>query len=207
MLRRAASFLWDAVSFAAMLGMLVLAGLVLVLPKALGAAPLSILSGSMEPSLSPGDLVVVRPVEPADVRTGDVVSFQPRAGDPTLVTHRVLGVTTDAEGRRTFSTRGDANQRNDPMVAQEQVMGKVMYALPLAGHVNSALADPGLRRWGGVMLVGYSVLGAVLWLLDRGGIRRRRPYAVHRGAEPGLARVVFAGHGTAPRHRLAGYAT
>lgn len=201
-IRSAASFLWDAVSVAAALGMLTLATLVIVVPRVTGAVPLTVLSGSMEPHLSPGDLVVVRPVAAERIHSGDVVTFQPRPDDPTLVTHRVLGVTTDAEGRRTFSTRGDANLRNDPVVAQEQVRGKVVYALPWVGHANSALADPTLRRWIGIGLVGYSLAGAVLALLDRGGIRRRRPHAGHRGAEPSLVHTIHCGHGGPPRHRL-----
>ena len=60
----------------------------------------------MEPTYSPGDVVV--PVPQDRYNVGDVVTFQPIPGDPTLITHRVTRVLYGNDGPR-YITRGDAN--------------------------------------------------------------------------------------------------
>ena len=69
-------------SFGLLALVIALAALLIVVPKVGGATPLTVLTQSMEPTLPPGTLVVVGPVEPADVRVGDVVTYQIRSGEP-----------------------------------------------------------------------------------------------------------------------------
>lgn len=85
-----------------------------------------ILSGSMEPAISPGDVVIVD--ASAAVAVGDVITF--RDGSiPT--THRVVAVQDGA-----FVTQGDANEDPDAaLVAPESVLGQVVLTIPLLGHV------------------------------------------------------------------------
>ena len=87
-------------ALAALVLALVLA--LVVVPRVLGGSALAVLSGSMEPRLSPGDVVVVRGVDDpaATTQVGDVVAFQPTSDDPTLVTHRVVAkkFATDVRG-------------------------------------------------------------------------------------------------------------
>lgn len=152
-----------------------------VVPKATGAVPLSVLSGSMSPSIPAGSMVIVRPVDGADIEIGDVITYQLRPGDPTLVTHRVVGITYGAEP--TFITRGDANTivDRDP-VRVEQIRGEVWYAVPFVGHLADRLdgAERDLLRQG---LAGV-LLAASLWCVA-GWIRsKRRPVPVESGTAP-----------------------
>ena len=49
------------------------------------------LTSSMEPGLPPGTLVIVKPIDPVDVRIGTVITYQLESGKPTVVTHRDCG--------------------------------------------------------------------------------------------------------------------
>ena len=77
--------------------------------------------GSMEPTYSPGDMVVSVPQDSYAI--GDVVTFQPVSDDPTLVTHRIVAHRTGQHGV-SYVTRGDANSQDDNPIIAEQVMGK-----------------------------------------------------------------------------------
>ncbi|MFC3477062.1 signal peptidase I [Halobacterium litoreum] len=104
-------------------------------PGAVGAEEsYVVLSGSMEPAISPGDAVVVRHVAPENVGAGDVITFQ-RAGESTPVTHRVVEVV-ERDGGLAFRTQGDANEDPDPtLVPADALVGEVWFAMPLVGHV------------------------------------------------------------------------
>lgn len=122
---------------------LVLTGLVLALlgavalPRIAGATPYSILTGSMRPDYPPGTLVVMKPVDVSDIRTGDVITYQLKSGRSDVVTHRVVGQGFAATGERLFTTRGDANDVPDASAVRPvQIRGELWYALPYLGFVN-----------------------------------------------------------------------
>ncbi len=144
-----------------MVALVVLAGAVVVVPRVLGATPLTVLSGSMEPALSPGDVVVVRPVDPGELRTGDVVTVQPVSGDPTLVTHRVVQVDRDGTDVTGLVTRGDANGAADAPLVPDQVMGRVAYSVPLVGHATNVSWGPTAVTVLAVALLVYAAVALV----------------------------------------------
>ncbi|HEY1277469.1 MAG TPA: signal peptidase I [Thermoleophilaceae bacterium] len=109
--------------------------LALVAPFAFGARPLTVLSGSMEPNLHVGDVVVVKRVEPRDVRPGQVVTFHDpeRGGD--LVTHRVRAMHARG-GKIDFVTRGDANNASEHWrIAADGELGRAVYRIPAVGRL------------------------------------------------------------------------
>ena len=69
----------------------VMAGLFLSVsvPYLFGERSLTVLSGSMEPQLHVGDVVVVDQVPPLEVRVGDIVTFRDPEDASRLITHRV----------------------------------------------------------------------------------------------------------------------
>ena len=102
------------------------------LPQLLGGGTHTVLTGSMEPVINPGDAVVVLPVEEGSVRMGDVVTFMPFPNAPTLVTHRVIGVGGGPDGT-VYTTQGDANNNVDDPIKAEQIVGKVAFHIPKFG--------------------------------------------------------------------------
>lgn len=93
-----------------------------------------VLSGSMEPSISTGDVVIVDSVNPNSIEEGDVITYR-RSGAETPTTHRVVEIT-DQGDERAFVTRGDANDQPDASpVPASQVIGTVIFTIPYMGYV------------------------------------------------------------------------
>lgn len=129
------------------LTLLVIALLLVGIPRLLGAHTMTVVSGSMKPALGIGDVVVVRPTEAESLQFGDIITFQLASGRPEVATHRIIGIGEDANGKRSFVTKGDANNVADQdLVAAEQVRGKVMYDLPKIGLVTT-IFNADLKRW------------------------------------------------------------
>ncbi|PWD50941.1 signal peptidase I [Serinibacter arcticus] len=170
---RKPSFLRGVLSGVVTVALVALVGLALalaVVPRVMGGASLTVLSGSMEPTYSPGDIVVSVPQDRYTV--GDVVTFQPVSNDPTLITHRVVSVLSSAQGP-TYVTRGDANGVDDAPLEPEQIMGEVIYSVPYLGHVTHAAGN---RTTVVVATVGLGLVGYGLYLFGSGwrdGRRRR----------------------------------
>lgn len=137
---------------------LVGAFVVQAVPGLVGAdASYVVLSGSMEPTISPGDAVIVQSVAPADIESGDVITYE-RSGESTPVTHRVVEVLEREDGLA-FRTAGDANDAPDPQpVPAESVTGEVWFAIPYIGHVVLFANTPtGLATLVGLPIVAFVV--------------------------------------------------
>ena len=138
-----------------LLAALVLAVAVAVLPAAVRGSALTVMSPSMVPTLSPGDVAVTRPLPVAEIAVGDVITFL--TADARMVTHRVIGV----EPGPGFRTRGDANADPDPdPVAAGDVRGVLWYSVPWVGGVGAQLRTPAGAVIGGGLVA--LVAGALL---------------------------------------------
>jgi len=85
--------------------LLIVAVLAVVTAALAGWQVETVLSGSMEPAIPVGGVVVTCPVSPEDVQPGDIITF--RSGGHH-VTHRVTAVVEGPTAG--FITRGDANE-------------------------------------------------------------------------------------------------
>ena len=102
------------------------------LPMPFGYGASVILSGSMEPEFSKGDLIVVKETE--KYKRNDIVVFQ--SGN-SLVVHRIIHI--DGE---TITTKGDANNTADEPINVSAVKGKVLFWIPYVGSVVGFLKTP-----------------------------------------------------------------
>lgn len=170
-------FLTRAFSWLLLAAVVAAALALIVVPKATGARPLTVLSGSMSGTYDIGDAVIVRPVDTAELAVGDVITFQARSDDPTLTTHRIVGLAYGSEGTG-FVTRGDANSSADPSpIKPEQVMGEVWYSVPLVGYASVWMAGDLARLAVDLLAVALLVYGG--WFAGAGILeRRRRPRGV-----------------------------
>lgn len=168
-----------ALSAALLLLVIALALLVIVIPKAVGGIPLTVLTSSMIPHYPPGTLIIDRPVDPKDLRIGDVVTYQIESGKPGVITHRIIAIHSSSDGSRTFQFKGDNNSQPDvDDVIEKQIQGRVWYSLPWIGYVNNAVNGQG-GNWivpalAGLLFAyaGYTVASAIV------GRRMKRKRAV-----------------------------
>jgi signal peptidase len=171
--RRAGEWMLLAVVVAAALA-------VVVLPRLGGGTSYAVLTGSMRPAMPPGTLVVVKPVDPADIDLGSVITFQPREDDPSVVTHRVVGQGFDATGQPTYTTRGDANPANDPgAVRARQIVGERWYSVPYLGYVTTLLSG---RQRELAILLGAGLLALYALAMFAGGLVDRARRSPDEGA-------------------------
>ena len=106
------------------------------LPFFVSGARAAIVEGSGEVVVplpcSPYPALVVKPVDPSELKREDVITFIDPADPVRVVSHRIMDVVAGGS----FITRGDANNTDDPKpVPAENILGKAEYAIPYAGYV------------------------------------------------------------------------
>jgi signal peptidase len=99
-----------------------------------------VISGSMEPVIQTGSIVIVRPIVPDTIRKGDIIMFS-SLDRRSLTTHRVVNV--ESEPGLQFITRGDANKNSDinPIVP-DQIVGIVAFTIPYLGLLTQFIKTP-----------------------------------------------------------------
>lgn len=108
-------------------------------PSFLGYKPFIVLSGSMEPGIMPGDLIITGNIDPKDIKVGDVITFRPDKS--AAISHRVTDISN--EGGLSFYTKGDANIGADTgAVLPETIEGKYLLRIPKLGNVALFLQTP-----------------------------------------------------------------
>lgn len=137
---------------------------VFTVPQVVGAdQSYVVLSGSMEPAMSPGDVIIVNSVPASAIERNDVITFGGQGGE-TPTTHRVIEVV-EQDGTTAFRTQGDANEDPDgSLVTPDRVQGKVLspggylLVIPLIGYlINFAGTQSGI-----VLFVALPILLLVL---------------------------------------------
>ena len=96
-------------------------------------AILEVASGSMEPNLKVGDLIIIQ-TNDYNYRPGDIVTFKDSNG--SFVTHRIVTIS----GNEAI-TRGDANNTVDKPIMLDKIVGKYKYKLSYLGHIMSAFRN------------------------------------------------------------------
>lgn len=113
------------------------------MPMPFGYGAAVVLSGSMEPTLSTGDLIIVKEAE--EYAIDDVIVYQDETG---LVVHRII-----ARNGETIVTQGDANNAADAPINIASVKGMMIGAIPHVGSVANMLKTP----WGTVAIIALAI--------------------------------------------------
>lgn len=115
-------------------------------PRFLGLSPMIVVTNSMDPAISAGDMVIVRRTEPELITVGDVISFyNPQNIEKKgVITHRVIGIEEREDGSRLFTTKGDANNTPDPAsVPEDRLVGVYKESIPYLGKLALFMKTPG----------------------------------------------------------------
>ena len=151
--------IWDAVT-TVLVVLVALFAVFLMGSRLMGMQVFNVISGSMEPTYSVGDLLYVKTVDPDSVKVGDPITFVLNE-DLVVATHRVVKI--DSENRQ-FTTKGDANDTEDAApVHFNNLIGVPVFAIPLLGYVSAYIQNPpGMY----VAMVFVAALLAVVFLPD-----------------------------------------
>ena len=101
-------------------------------PMVGGYSALIVLSGSMEPTIKTGEVIVIHAQK--DYKIKDILTY--REGG-ILVTHRIVDET-----ETTYTTRGDANNTDDPPIKKTQAIGKTIFHIPYLGKAILFVQSP-----------------------------------------------------------------
>lgn len=134
---------------------------------------LTVLTGSMRPTLGVGDLVIEEVVPARELRAGDITTFREPTGEKTI-THRVQSIVWTGQLGDVI-TRGDANGAGEEwVVPADGALGRVVLHIPKVGYVVGALttASGRLVITGAALLLGvYALL--LIWRPRREDITAR----------------------------------
>jgi signal peptidase I len=135
--------------------------------------PVTVLSGSMRPTFSPGDMVVLKPEPLSSVRVGQVISYQVPTGIHQVETHRVVKVTGPAS-EPTVQTRGDANNANDPWTAtlHGATAWQQVAVIPKLGYLVNAMRSPTMHMVAAILAPLVLALLVIAEIWGIGGRRR-----------------------------------
>ena len=126
------------------LGMILIIGVLLVMipmfaPRIMGFGTYEVVSGSMEPEIPIGSLVLVREADPGNIAEGEVIAFLKPGDESLVITHRV--VQNDKENEQ-FITKGDANEVQDNApVPYKNLVGRVEHHFPKVGGIIAGLSS------------------------------------------------------------------
>lgn len=101
-------------------------------PMPFGFGSAVVLSGSMEPKLSVGDLIIIK--EPNELKKDDIIVFKDNSSN---IVHRIIEINGDD-----LTTKGDANLIADAPINLKNVKGKVVFNIPLIGYLINFLKTP-----------------------------------------------------------------
>ena len=111
-------------------------------PVPFGMRSFAVLSGSMEPVFSTGDIVVEKTVTARNVRVGDIVTYNDPKERGRRITHRVRSMHI-VDGKASFVTKGDANDSVEKwQMEPDGRLGRVVYHVPLVGYGIARLGGP-----------------------------------------------------------------
>jgi signal peptidase len=141
---------------------------IVTLPSVFGLKSLTVVSGSMEPTLGVGSVVIDEVISPLDARPGDIVTFKDPLR-PRQLTHRLQKVRVEGDTAY-MTTLGDANDAPERWTVEtDGHIGRVVAHLPKLGYARAALGT----RYARLGVIGAVMALGVFLLVDMWMPRRR----------------------------------
>ncbi len=132
-MKQASPYSWIATAVIAVLTVWFALGIFPIFPKA-------IVSDSMKPGISRGDIVLIQKIDPNSLKEQDVILY---ALDNIQVFHRIIKIEY-AQGVKQYTVKGDNNNYPDPKpVLGEQIVGKHIATIPYIGWPGVLLQQSG----------------------------------------------------------------
>lgn len=132
-----------------------------------------VLTGSMEPSISPGDYITVVKTDVNKLEVGDVITYK---FNGATVTHKIVEIGND-----TVTTQGTANNVADDPIDKSNIVGKYLFKIPKVGYIMSFLSSTA-----GLILIFGFVGIAIFWEItdpNRGKKEKQVTNAVNENSD------------------------
>lgn len=102
----------------------------------------NIATGSMLPKYEVGDVLISKTVLPSEIKKEDDVTYLGKEGTfaGKVVTHQVIDIEEE-NGNYKFHTKGLANTEEDPVINQDQVIGKVVYKVQTLSYISKLIKN------------------------------------------------------------------
>lgn len=124
-------------------------------PSVFGYSIYRVSSGSMEPELKVGDIILDKVVDnPEDLKVGDVITFKSDDYGDLLVTHKVIKAPYDDNGKLMLQTKGVANELEDKPISIDKVKGIMICKVDYLDTVYNVFLSP----WGLLILIALIVI-------------------------------------------------
>lgn len=125
-------------------------------PTIFGYSIMRVSSGSMEPELMVGDVILDKMVKNTDtIEVGDVITFQGSGVyDGMLITHKVIKAPYNDNGVMMLQTRGIANDMDDEPIRRDSVIGIMVCKIPYLDTLYNVFLSP----WGLIILLVLIIL-------------------------------------------------
>ncbi len=135
----------------------------------------TVISGSMRPKYDIGDVLISKEVDPSTIKVGDAISYLGNTGsfNGKVITHEVVSIRQDENGKYYFKTKGLTNLVEDPEISEDQLYGKVIYKSIILSMVYKIIStNLGFYLLIIVPLLYIVASEAITMLLDREARRR-----------------------------------
>ena len=125
-----------------------------------GIKLLVVKSGSMEPTIKTGSLVIDK--SQTEYQIGEIVTFRNLDHPNETLTHRIVSEDIQ-DDLKLFTTKGDANEDADALtLSQDKILGRVVFQLPYLGYLVAFT-----RTWPGVIIL--IIIPATIIIYDEAG--------------------------------------
>ena len=123
----------------------------------------TIISPSMDPTIKVYDVVVdLNVFNEKNIKVGDIITFisNSNVSKGLIVTHRVVDIKNNADGTRSYFTKGDNNDKTDQStVNYNDILGKVLFKIPQLGRVQFLIAN----KMGLILVILLPALGVIIY--------------------------------------------
>ena len=124
-------------------------------PSVFGYSIFRVSSGSMEPELMVGDIILDKTVDnPEDLKVGDVITFKSSDYGDMLVTHKIIKAPYEENGKLMLQTKGIANEVEDKPISVDNVKGIMICKVDYLDTVYNVFLSP----WGLLILIALIVI-------------------------------------------------
>ena len=137
----------------------------------------TVVTGSMEPKYKIGDVLIAKEKDPSEIKIGDAISYLATKGEikNNVVTHEVVNITKDENGKYLFHSKGLSNLIEDPVVHEEQLYGVVVHKAKLLSFIRKIIStDIGMLLFIIIPILYIIVSEMVATLIEKEEKRREK---------------------------------